>query len=103
MVAVRRRNNKLAWLLILLAWSTNAVEEVRPQHGGSLEAVDMLQNGSIKVSESYDAVNLNEAATKALPDDQELQNLLHWAISEATCGHFKNWTWLFDILIVLCI
>lgn len=60
---------------------------LQPRHGGNqlhhgnLETVDVLKNGSLRVSGSYEAVNLDEAATQAMPDDK-LKGLLNWAISE---------------------
>lgn len=67
------------WLAILSSFS-HSIDEVKPQHGGSLESVDVLSNGSINVAGSYEAVDLTQAATEALPDE-ELKDLLHWAIS----------------------
>lgn len=78
-----RMHKTLVFLLACLACHTAAMDEIKPQHGGSLESVDILPNGTVKTYETYEAVHLSEAATKALPDDKELESLLHWAISKS--------------------
>ena len=50
------------------------------EEGAQLSSVDVLQNGSVKYTASYDAVDLNEAAAQGMSDG-EMKDLLHWAIS----------------------
>ena len=64
----------------LLAHSFGAVVEVVPPNDGSVESVSVLRNGTVLVQSSYEAVDLSEAASQALPEG-ELKDLLHWAIS----------------------
>lgn len=70
----------LSALLFLLSSFSQGMEEISSHHG-NLESVDVLKNGSLRVSGSYEAVDLHEAATQAMPDDK-LKGLLNWAISE---------------------
>ncbi len=72
----------LSALLVLLSPLSHGIEEVKPQHDGKLDTVDVLQNGSVQVSGTYEAVDINKSAAQAMPDKEELQDLLHWAISE---------------------
>ena len=67
-------------LACLLAYSSADVIEITAPAEG-VESVIVLPNGTV-VEAAYEAVDLNEAAAKALPEG-ELKSLLNWAISES--------------------
>ena len=67
-----------AFHFCLLSQSFGAVVQTVPEE--SVESVSVLPNGTVLVQSSYEAVDLNEAASQALPEGQ-LNDLLHWAIS----------------------
>lgn len=61
--------------LVVLFPNSLCIEE-----GAQLSSMDVLQNGSVQYTASYDAVDLNEATNKGMSDG-EMKDLLHWAIS----------------------